>query len=80
MHANLNSSGFSAIEALSMLATLFVFSMIVAALWLRYQKDPASMPPLSALTASPVGESKPAPVSPLPAPPAATNATPASEK
>lgn len=52
-------SGFTAIEALVMIATLFIFTMIVAALWNRYQRDPSSMPSLSGLTASPV--SAPAP-------------------
>lgn len=56
MKSNSSASGFTAIEALSMIATLFVFSMIVGSLWIRYQKDPASMPSLSGLSDSPLGK------------------------
>jgi hypothetical protein len=48
----LPSSGFTLVESLAMLATLIVFTMIVAALWLRYQRAPESMPRLSDLTIS----------------------------
>jgi len=37
------SFGFSAVEALVMLSVLFLFGMILMALRVRFQRDPASM-------------------------------------
>jgi hypothetical protein len=60
------NAAFSLVESLAMLITLAVFSMIVASLWIRYQKNPDSMPRLSTLRDSQTGDFKPpaAPQSP----------------